>query len=134
METTMYFIFGMLTIIAIAFAVVIIVGIVKINRQQKTVEELNERIKGLHLDHSKQFDNVYTNIDQTQNELYRQISELRQSMTSNIETIYRDSHRDVNNHFTDALTQSKSYTDSRIDKLIDTYFEVQSIKKQIIKG
>jgi predicted PurR-regulated permease PerM len=130
METTMYFIFGMLTIIAIAFAVVIVVGMVKINKQQKTVEELNERIKGLHLDHSQQFDNVYRNIDQTQNELYRQINESRQAASSNIENVYRD----VSNHFTDALTQSKSYTDSRIDKLIDTYFEVESVKKQIIKG
>jgi uncharacterized protein YoxC len=134
METTMYFIFGMLTIIAIAFAVVIVVGMVKINKQQKTVEELNERIKGLHLDHSQQFDNVYRNIDQTQNELYRQINESRQAVSTSIETVYRDSHRDVSNHFTDALTQSKSYTDSRIDKLIDTYFEVESVKKQIIKG
>ena len=130
METTMYFIFGMLTIIAIAFAVVIVVGMVKINKQQKTVEELNERIKGLHLDHSQQFDNVYRNIDQTQNELYLQITESRQAASSNIENVYRD----VSNHFTDALTQSKSYTDSRIDKLIDTYFEVESVKKQIIKG
>jgi len=130
METTMYFIFGMLTIIAIAFAVVIVVGIVKINKQQKTVEELNERIKGLHLDHSQQFDNVYRNIDQTQNELYRQINESRQAASSNIENVYRD----VSNNFIDALTQSKSYTDSRIDKLIDTYFEVESVKKQVIKG
>lgn len=123
METTMYFVFGMLTIIAIAFAVVIVVGIMKINKQQKTVEELNDRIKGLHLDHSKQFDSVYANIDQTQNELFRQISDGSINM-----------YRDMRAQTTDAVTQSKSYTDSRIDKLIDTYFEVQSIKKQIIKG
>lgn len=130
METTMYFIFGMLTIIAIAFAVVIIVGIVKINRQQKTVEELNERIKGLHLDHSKQFDNVYTNIDQTQNELFRQLNDRGNTTAMNAESMYRD----VRDQITDAVTVSKSYTDSRIDKLIDTYFEVESVKKQIIKG
>ena len=130
METTMYFVFGMLTIIAIAFAVVIIVGIVKINRQQKTVEELNERIKGLHLDHSKQFDNVYTNIDQTQNELFRQLNDRGNTMAMNAESMYRD----VRDQITDAVTVSKSYTDSRIDKLIDTYFEVESVKKQIIKG
>jgi hypothetical protein len=31
------------------------------------------------------------------------------------------------------LESSKSYTDSRIDKLIDTYFDMVGAKKQIIK-
>ena len=37
---------------------------------------------------------------------------------------------EINSQITDAVTQSTSYTDKRIDKLIDTYFMVSDAKKQ----
>ena len=68
--------------------------------------------------------------------IYRQMYEERQ----NIYRKFEDTHRDINmieatmhNQIQYANTQSNSYTDKRIDKLVDTYFEVQSIKKQILK-
>ena len=45
--------------------------------------------------------------------------------------------RDIRNEMVELsksdVELSKSYTDSRIDKLIDTYFDMVSTKKQIIK-
>ncbi len=45
--------------------------------------------------------------------------------------------RDIRNEMVELsksdVDLSKSYTDSRIDKLIDTYFDMVSTKKQIIK-
>lgn len=68
--------------------------------------------------------------------IYRQMYEERQDVYRKFE----DTHRDINmieatmhNQIQYATTQSTSYTDKRIDKLVDTYFEVQSIKKQILK-
>ena len=68
--------------------------------------------------------------------IYRQMYEERQDIYRKFE----DTHRDINmieatmhNQIQHATAGSTSYTDKRIDKLVDTYFEVQSIKKQILK-
>jgi len=73
-------------------------------------------------------------------EIWRRIDENRRDVHLHYDRKLEDTHRDINmieatmhNQIQYATTQSKSYTDSRIDKLVDTYFEVQSIKKQILK-
>jgi hypothetical protein len=45
---------------------------------------------------------------------------------SNVERTFHECDKSI-------LEISKSYTDSRIDKLIDTYFDMVGAKKQIIK-
>lgn len=106
METTM-FTLGVLSIILAALVATVVYGIV-------TVLKLKTETRNI----------------------YRQMYEERQDVYRKFE----DTHRDINmieatmhNQIQYATTQSTSYTDKRIDKLVDTYFEVQSIKKQILK-
>lgn len=131
METT-YFVLGMLSMIAVTFVTTIIMGLLKINKQQKTIDELIERVKGLHLDHSQQFDNVYRHIDQTSNEMQRVMRDRENDVNNRFGEMDRrldhtesEMYRQINDQVADAVTQSKSYTDSRIDK---------TTTKQIIKG
>ena len=106
METTM-FTLGVLSIILAALVATVVYGIV-------TVLKLKTETRNI----------------------YRQMYEERQ----NIYRKFEDTHRDINmieatmhNQIQHATAGSTSYTDKRIDKLVDTYFEVQSIKKQILK-
>ena len=131
METT-YFVLGMLSMIAVTFVTTIIMGLLKINKQQKTIDELIERVKGLHLDYSQQFDNVYRNIDQTSNEIHRVMRDRENDLSNHFSNMDRrlnesesEIYRQINNIVAEAVAQSKSYTDSRIDK---------TTTKQIIKG
>ncbi len=129
METT-YFVLGMLSIIAVTFVATIIAGLLKINKQQKTIDELIERIKGLHLDHSQQFDNVYRNIDQVTNEMHRAMHEEKGELTNRLNETSRDidiRFNDVFRSLNDLGKDCRSYTDSRIDKTTTT-------AKTIIKG
>ena len=110
METTM-FTLGVLSIILAALVAIVVYGIV-------TVLKLKTET---------------TNI-------WRQLHENNRDVCSHFDRKIEDTHRDINmieatmhNQIQYATTQSTSYTDKRIDKLVDTYFEVQSIKKQILK-
>ena len=106
METTM-FTLGVLSIILAALVAIVVYGIV-------TVLKLKTETR-----------NIYRQMYEERQDIYRK---------------FEDTHRDINmieatmhNQIQYATTQSNSYTDKRIDKLVDTYFEVQSIKKQILK-
>jgi hypothetical protein len=47
----------------------------------------------------------------------------------------RNAYQAMQSQDQETTQQCKSYTDSRIDKLVDTYFEMKEInKKQLIKG
>ena len=114
----MYFVLGMLSIIAAAFVVIVIWGLLKIKNQQRSIEILQQRL----------------------DEMPRQFYEDTRGMTQHIDNRFDDvwgSFRDIRNEIVDIsksdVELSKSYTDSRIDKLIDTYFDMVGAKKQIIK-
>ncbi len=89
---TLSFTLGVLSVIITAFVVVLVWGIVKVVKQEKQINEINNR-----------FEDLVRQSDHTETEMYRQI----------------------NDQVADAVTQSKSYTDSRIDK---------TSSKQVIKG
>ena len=106
METTM-FTLGVLSIILAALVATVVYGIVTVLKLKKDIT------------------NVYRQLHDENQLVYRR---------------FEDTQRDINmieatmhNQIQYANTQSNSYTDKRIDKLVDTYFEVQSIKKQILK-
>lgn len=113
---TMYFILGMLSIVAAAFVAVIVWGIVKITQMLKTIKsheewqshqdrETNQRLSDLHRDLDRRLDNMDRHAMET-------ISALQRELDSRVNDIY-------------------SYTDSRLDKLADKALKQE---KQIIKG
>jgi hypothetical protein len=100
METTIYFVLGMLSIVAVTFITVTVWGIVKIIKLSKISNAHDE----YHMHHQNELDRRFESMDKF-------ISEVERESFSN----------------------SKSYTDSRIDKLIDTH-SIVGVKKQVIKG
>jgi predicted Holliday junction resolvase-like endonuclease len=115
---TMYFVLGMLSIVAAAFVVTVIWGLLKIKNQQRSIEILQQRLDEM----TRQFYDETRNITQT---FDRRFDDVWGS--------FRDIRNDVVELSKSDVELSKSYTDSRIDKLIDTYFDMVGAKKQIIK-
>jgi len=114
METTMYFILGILTIIVPIFIGMIIMGLVKINRQQKQIKDLIEQINFQGRDFNDTFLDIRRSKENDTRNMYEELRELEKR---------------VQNHLDDFKRETKSYTDSRVDKLIDTYFEYKKISK-----
>lgn len=117
----MYFVLGMLSIIAAAFVAIIVWGMVKINEQQKAIKyldriiddsprELNARFADMQRDMDNRFTWIHTRIDEFDRDLNRRIDQ-------NTAQIYNE------------IAECRSYTDSRLDKALGTIGA-----KQLIKG
>lgn len=122
METT-YFVLGMLSIIGAITLATIVWGVVKITKLLKAIKQHEE-----HMANNER--NVWDNISHLREDLNRRIDEFDRSAHMRIDYTNAEIHRAINDQITDAVTQSNSYTDKRIDKLIDGYFE----NKKLIKG
>jgi hypothetical protein len=115
---TMAYVLGVLTITLIAMISVIVVGIIKIIKLQKHVNEIN-------LNYYRDMDHIHRRIEDTNSEVWRQFESAGKDVTMVEQTLM--------NQINQAEQRSTSYIDSRIDKLVDTYFEVMGSKK-MIKG
>jgi Na+-transporting NADH:ubiquinone oxidoreductase subunit NqrC len=115
---TMYFVLGMLSIIATAIVSVMVWGIVKINKQQQWLDriqrEFNEAPRELHA----RFADAHRDLDDRASWIHRRIDEtdaaLNRRMDQDNEHIYRE------------IADCRAYVDSRIDKALGA--------KQVIKG
>ena len=144
---TMYFVLGMLSIVAVAFVAVVVWGLLKIRKQEdeiKLLKGLNEDTHRLVYEVKNEIrqkiDRDIENIHQILSNDRREFVEETRRMSSNFDRRVDDvwtGFRDIRNEMVELsksdVDLSKSYTDSRIDKLIDTYFDMVSAKKQIIK-
>ena len=138
METTAY-VLGMLTITLVAMISVIVVGIVKIIKLQKHVKEIN-------LNYYRDMDHIHRRIDDTNSEIWRQferagkdVTMVEQTLMNQINLNRQEMDRGfimINEALSHEIEHGKRYTDSRIDKLIDTYFAMAKVneKKEILKG
>ena len=144
---TMYFVLGMLSIVAVAFVAVIVWGLLKIKKQESEIKMLNRMNEDNHRliysmveDVNRRINIEIQNLDQVvsnnRREFLDETKELNQQFSRRVEDIWTG-FRDIRNEMVELsksdVDLSKSYTDSRIDKLIDTYFDMVSTKKQIIK-
>jgi hypothetical protein len=68
-------------------------------------------------------------LEDDERELTRDINMVDQTMNNRIHHFSQELHRRID----ESVTQSKSYTDHRIDKLVDVYFDVKSAKKSVLK-
>ena len=130
----MSFTLGVLSVIITAFVVVVVWGIVKVVKQGKQIEENNKWVNASHNDiwRAKEDDRRinYEREQRLQRDTDIRFEELNRRLDQSESEMYRQ----INDQTADAVTQSKSHTDSSIDKLIDAYFETVGSKKQIIKG
>ena len=114
---TMYFVLGMLSIIAAAIVSVLVWGIVKINKQQQHLNHIKRMMEEAPREVDNRMSTWYRDMDDRATYIHRRIDEADANMSREFERIY--------NHIADA----RSYTDSRIDKVLGT-----TGAKQVIKG
>jgi len=123
METT-YFVLGMLSVVALIFIGVITWGMFKISKQQTEIGNLKEDIQQLVRRISQEIEDTTRRIDSERQYIQSGVREHNDRLERQITDIWRG--------ITDSISESNSYTDKRIDKLIDTY----DIKKEkdLLKG
>jgi cytoskeletal protein RodZ len=123
METT-YFVLGMLSVVALIFVGVITWGMFKISKQQTEIGNLKEDIQQLVRTISQEIEYTTRRIDSERQYIQSDFREHNDRLERQITDIWRG--------VTDSISESNSYTDKRIDKLIDTY----DIKKEkdLLKG
>ena len=124
METT-YFVLGMLSVVALIFIGVIAWGMFKISKQQTEIGNLQEDIQGLVRTITQEIDYTNRRMDTERQNIHSEFREHNDRLERQITDIWRG--------MTDCVKESNSYTDKRIDKLIDTYFDVKN-NKDLLKG
>ena len=95
---TMYFVLGMLSIIAVAIVTVIVWGIVKIKQQQQSLNYMSRIIDEAPRELNERFNVMYRDLDNRTDQIHRRIDE------------------------------THSYIDSRVDKALGTVSAKQLIK------
>jgi len=128
METT-YFVLGMLSVVALIFIGVIAWGMFKINKQQTEIGNLKEDIQQLMRTISQEIEYTTRRIDSERQYIQSEVRENNDRLERQITDIWRGTDTKI----TDCISESNSYTDKRIDKLIDTYFDVKK-NKDLLKG
>ena len=124
METT-YFVLGMLSVFALILIGVITWGLLRINRQQTQIKHLQEDIQGLMRTISTEMEYTSRRIDNERRNIYDEIANRNNDVQKQLEYVLRGIQESEEN--------SSKYTDKRIDKLIDTYFDIKK-NKDLLKG
>ena len=128
METT-YFVLGMLSVVALIFIGVIAWGMFKISKQEKEIGNLKEDIQGLVRRISQEIEDTTRRIDSERQYIQSGVREHNDRLERQITDIWRG----MDSRITDSISESNSYTDKRIDKMIDTYFDIKK-NKDLLKG
>ena len=128
METT-YFVLGMLSVVALIFIGVITWGMFKISKQQTEIGSLKEDIQGLVRTISQEIEYTTRRIDSERQYIQSEVREYNDRLERQLTDIWRG----MDTRITDSIKESNSYTDKRIDKLIDTYFDIKK-NKDLLKG
>lgn len=138
MEVTAY-VLGMLTIVTVAFVAGIVVGLLKIlklnkqtiyleSRLDREVEHMYRRMEDEHTAVWRQFENAGRDVTMVERTIMNQIDATRREIDQAVDEL----HRAVGHE----SSEGRRYTDSRIDKLIDAYFDIKKVndKKEVLKG
>jgi predicted PurR-regulated permease PerM len=124
METT-YFVLGVLSVVALIFIGVITWGLLMINKQQTQIKNLQEDIQGLVRTISNESEYTSRRIDNERRNLQDDIQHIKNNVEKQLEYALRG--------IQESEEKSSRYTDKRIDKLIDTYFDIKK-NKDLLKG
>ena len=105
------FAIGIVTMVVFALAIITVLGVLKVTALAKNVLTLKRRL------------------EDDERELSREINMVEQTLSNQIGHVQDNLHRVIEN----SERADRSYTDHRIDKLIDTYFEQVGAKKKVLK-
>ena len=96
METT-YFALGVLSMIAVMFVVVIVIGLVKVMRTEKNLNDLKFETRN-------QFGDLHRFMDSSRTDIYRSIEESKETFFRTID---------------EQIRECRKYTDKRVDKTLN---------------
>ena len=119
----------MLSVVALIFIGVIAWGMFKISKQQTEIGSLKEDIQGLVRTISQEIEYTTRRIDSERQYIQSEVREYNDRFERQITDVWRG----MDTRITDSIKESNSYTDKRIDKLIDTYFDIKK-NKDLLKG
>jgi MFS superfamily sulfate permease-like transporter len=106
------FAIGVLTMIVFAIVIAIVMGVLKVTSLAKEMLTMKKRQEDMER-------SLFTDINMVEQTLRNQINRNDESMHHVLDDSYR---------------MSTAYTDKRIDKLVDTYFEMKkNTKKDLLK-
>jgi len=120
------FVLGMLTVGAVLMLITLVAGIVKINKLEKNKNH-NE----------KQFEQVYDNMSRYDNEIrllldstHRDINMVEQTLMNQVKHVDENHHK-IEDEIHREINQVRSYTDSRIDKVVASGMLKEPIRQTI---
>jgi hypothetical protein len=125
-EITSY-VLGMLTIAAVLLLSALVLGMVEINKTKKQLLQFEKQIDEIHRMTSHEHEHFQQLLEAT----YRDINMVEKTVMNQIEKVDRD-HCSIEDHIHREIDQTKSYIDSRIDKVVLQGSIIG--KKEIIKG
>jgi type II secretory pathway component PulJ len=139
METTM-FTLGVLSIILAALVALVIYGTVTVLKlKTETTEiwrqlhesqhEMHRMVEVLDREVQSNSERMRTEINNELSALSRDVNMIEQTLRNSMNSGFDATERLVRREDADV----RSYIDSRIDKLVDVYFDTQKTKKQILK-
>ena len=99
---TLSFAFGVLSIIGLLFVITIVIGAVKVIKQGRQIEGLQDNLQAIYEQINRRFEETHRDFDQRIDNTHRRIDENSRNVHDLIDKNY---------------TESISYTDSRLDKL-----------------
>jgi predicted PurR-regulated permease PerM len=130
------FVLGMLAIVAVSMVTVIVVGIVKILKLNKQINNIWSHMNDIERHVHDRIDDEHRRMEQAIIDIHRDINMVEGTMKNQIDQARQESGKATHT----ARTDLSRYIDSRIDKLIDTYFEHVGAKtppkknKELING
>jgi peptidoglycan hydrolase CwlO-like protein len=125
-EITSY-VLGMLTIAAALLLIALVAGMVKINKTNKQLLQIEKQIDEIYHMTSHEHDHFQQQLERT----CRDINMVEKTVMNQIEKVDRD-HCSIEDEIHREIDQTKSYIDSRIDKVVLQGSIIG--KKEIIKG
>jgi uncharacterized protein HemX len=136
-EITSY-VLGMLTIAAILLLIALVLGMVKINKLEKQQSQFEREFSNVYQQIDKQVGELYLALDHEQKhfqrlleDTHRDINMVEKTVMNQVQQVDRD-HHSIEDAIHREIDQTKSYIDSRIDKVVAAGTLKSS--KEIIKG
>jgi hypothetical protein len=125
------FVLGMLTIVAVLIVTAIVVGMVKINQLKNKTENLTQLCAAIESDLRQEINNTNDSVWRQFESTGRDITMVERTIMQRIDKVDEE-HNKHEDDIHREIDQTKSYIDSRIDKVIVK--GTLDGSKQVIKG
>jgi hypothetical protein len=142
MEVTS-FVLGMLAIVVLTMLIATVVGMVRITKLEKQINSLQQVISTIEVELSREIQETWNRTSRLLEETCRDITMVERTIMQRIDQEMDGAHRHIDqevqaihqheDQLHREIEQAKSYTDSRIDKLVVLTGTIKG-SKEVLKG